>query len=77
MNQPIYIPTLQHTIRFINISGRNFDYENALRIIQDEEYLEDSDFDDIKKHYKLIKKRYYLESNTNHPKDTKTRGWLT
>ena len=30
------------------VSGRNFDYASALSIIQDEEYLEDEDFDDIR-----------------------------
>ena len=30
------------------ITGRNFDYASALTIIQDEEYLEDEDFDDIR-----------------------------
>ena len=30
------------------ITGRNFDYGQALSIIQDEEYLEDEDFDEIR-----------------------------
>ena len=35
------------------ISGRNLAYERALSIIQDEEYLDDSDFDEIR-----YKRRY-------------------
>ena len=35
------------------ISGRNLPYERALSIIQDEEYLDDSDFDEIR-----YKRRY-------------------
>ena len=30
-------------------TGRNFAYDRALTIIEDEEYLEDFDFDDIRK----------------------------
>ena len=30
------------------VTGRNFDYNSALRIIQQEDYLEDEDFDDIR-----------------------------
>ena len=30
------------------ISGRQFGYDRALEIIQDEEYLEDADFDEIR-----------------------------
>ena len=32
------------------ITGRNFNYAEALQIIQDEEYLEDADFDEIRLH---------------------------
>ena len=31
------------------ITGRQFSYDRALQIVQDETYLEDSDFDEIKK----------------------------
>ena len=30
------------------ITGRNLEYNRALEIIQNEEYLDDSDFDEIK-----------------------------
>ena len=30
------------------ITGRNYNYAEALQIIQDEEYLEDADFDEIR-----------------------------
>ena len=39
------------------ISGRNFDYARALEIIQDEEYLEPEDFDEMRfyrKHGKIV-----------------------
>ena len=39
------------------ISGRNLPYERALTIIQDEEYLDDSDFDEIR-----YKRRYDSQS---------------
>ena len=39
------------------ISGRNLPYERALSIIQDEEYLDDSDFDEIR-----YKRRYDSQS---------------
>ena len=39
------------------ISGRNLAYERALDIIQDEEYLDDSDFDEIR-----YKRRYDSQS---------------
>ena len=32
------------------ISGRNFNYADVLEIIQDEDYLEEADFDDIRRH---------------------------
>ena len=34
------------------VTGRNFDYNSALRIIQQEDYLEDEDFDDIRLFHK-------------------------
>ena len=33
----------------ILFSGRNFEYQSALSIIQNEEYLDDIDFDDIRR----------------------------
>ena len=46
------------------ITGRNFNYAAALEIIQDEEYLEEADFDDIR--------RYRFRRNTNsHLNNTK------
>ena len=35
-------------IILFKISGRQFGYDRALEIIQDEEYLEDADFDEIR-----------------------------
>merc|ERR1712228_1073604 len=32
------------------VEGRNFNYQRALEIVQDEEYLEDSDFEEIRRH---------------------------
>ena len=34
---------------YMIITGRQFSYDRALQIVQDETYLEDSDFDEIKK----------------------------
>ena len=36
------------------VTGNNFDYGSALSIIQDEEYLENEDFDDIR----LIRRQF-------------------
>ena len=46
------------------ISGRNFDYARALEIIQDEEYLEPEDFDEMRfyrKHGKIVEAIEKLE----------------
>ena len=37
-------------IFILKIIGRNFEYDEALKIIQFEEYTEDIDFDEIKRH---------------------------
>ena len=37
-----------HQIILFQISGRQFGYDRALEIIQDEEYLDDADFDEIR-----------------------------
>ena len=34
---------------YMIITGRQFSYDRALQIVQDETYLEDSDFDEIRK----------------------------
>ena len=39
----------------ILILGRQFQYDRALEIIQEEEYLEDADADEIKRHYHVNK----------------------
>ena len=38
-----------HSLMY-KIIGRNFEYDEALKIIQFEEYTEDIDFDEIKRH---------------------------
>jgi len=48
------------------ISGRNFDYANALRIIQEEDYLEDEDIDNIRfyrKHGNILEAIEKAEEN--------------
>ena len=48
------------------ISGRNFDYANALRIIQDEDYLENEDIDNIRfyrKHGNILEAIKKAEEN--------------
>ena len=42
--------------------GRQFNYEDALTIMQDEEYLEDADFDDIKR-YDIFQKIDNFDTN--------------
>ena len=46
------------------ITGRNFNYAAALTIIQDEEYLEEADFDDIRRY------RYKRQINEHMNKTT-------
>ena len=58
-------------------SGRNFGYDRALRVIEDEEYLDDIDFDEIRRlrrsdtNYQLIdivRKIGTFDNNVNIPK---------
>ena len=51
------------------IIGRNFEYDEALKIIQFEEYTEDIDFDEIKRHD--VQKRI---GNLKNPKSNLRRG---
>ena len=48
-------------IIFLNILGRNFDYSRALEIIQEEDYLDDVDFDDIR----IIRRRNLIMKETS------------
>ena len=52
---PIFVPAKSQGLCQTcdqTITGRNFNYARALEIIQEEEYLEESDFDDIRHRYK-------------------------
>ena len=49
---------------FKSITGRNFEYDEALEIIQFEEYSEDIDFDEIKR-YDIQKKIGELHRKVN------------
>ena len=49
------------------ILGRQFQYDRALEIIQDEEYLEDADFDDVRRN-DILKKMGKVDPNFNIPK---------
>ena len=56
------------------IIGRNFEYDEALKIVQFEEYTEDIDFDEIKR-YDVQKRIGNLESqNQNLHKGRKHKG---
>merc|ERR1712223_1351233 len=65
------------------VTGRNFNYDNALTIIQDEQYLEDVDFDDIRRlrrsdvdYYEIYKKIGSFDQNVNVPKsEQKIDSW--
>ena len=50
-----------------NISGRQFAYDRALEIIQDEQYLEDLDFDKIRGYANvdILKKIGKFNPNSN------------
>ena len=43
-----YLPSMYNLYFFV--TGRQFSYASALQIMQEEFYLEDSDFDDIRRH---------------------------
>merc|ERR1712223_2249487 len=57
------------------ITGRQFQYDEALTIIQDEEYLEDADFDDIKRYY-IYKKIGKVDTDFNIPKSNQYSNWM-
>lgn len=59
------------------ITGRQFQYDRALEIIQDEEYLEDLDFDDIKRYdtSQILKKISEINPNFNIPQDIQYSNW--
>ena len=67
----------------LHFLGRNFDYDSALTIVQDEEYLEDVDFDDIRRlrrsdvdYYEIYKKIGSFDQNFNVPKsEQKIDSW--
>ena len=58
------------------ILGRQFQYDRALEIIQEEEYLEDADFDDIKRYY-ILKKIGNINPNFNVPKSQQNSNWMS
>ena len=62
-------PVWNRVKKNINFAGRQFDYPSALEIIQDEEYLEDADFDDIRRQY-IVKKIETFNMNLNNLKGT-------
>ena len=49
-------------------TGRQFAYDRALSIIQDEEYLEDVDFNEIRR-YDILKKIGEFDPNVNVPRN--------
>ena len=53
----------------VSIPGRNFEYSRALEIIQSEDYLDDSDFDDIRRNNDIFKKIDKFKE------DWMTSGW--
>ena len=59
----------------IKILGRQFQYDRALEIIQEEEYLEDVDFNDIKRYY-ILKKIGEFKSDFNILKINQHRKWM-
>ena len=58
----------------MKILGRQFQYDRALQIIQEEEYLEDSDFDDIKR-YDILKKIGKSDVDFNIPEKQQHSKW--
>merc|ERR1712083_609447 len=56
------------------ITGRQFQYDRSIEIIQEEEYLEDVDFDDIKR-YDLLKK--IGNPTFNIPRSSQYSNWAS
>ena len=54
--------------------GRQFGYDRALEIVQDEQYLEDSDFDEIKR-FDIVRKIGEFNPDLRLPKQHQ-KGWL-
>ena len=52
--------------------GRQFSYDQALQIMQDEDYLEDADFDDIKRKDKVDKYGHFKSDSST---QIKYSGW--
>ena len=57
------------------LPGRQFQYDRALEIIQDEEYLEEADFNDIKR-YDILKKIGKFNPDSNIPKNNQYSNWM-
>ena len=56
------------------VIGRQFGYDRALEIVQDEQYLEDSDFDEIKR-FDIVRKIGEFNPDLRLPKQHQ-KGWL-
>ena len=54
--------------------GRQFGYDRALEIIQDEEYLDDVDFEEIRR-YDILKKIGNFDSDVNIPGNHHKSKW--
>ena len=54
--------------------GRQFGYDRALEIVQDEQYLEDVDFDEIRR-YDILKKIGEFNPNFNIPESRQKIQW--
>ena len=54
--------------------GRQFGYDRALEIVQDEQYLEDVDFDQIRR-YDILKKIGEFNPNFNIPESRQKIQW--
>merc|ERR1712106_7261 len=57
------------------ITGRQFQYDRSLEIIQDEEYLDDADFNDIKR-YDILKKIGEVDTDFNIPESQQYSNWM-
>merc|ERR1712008_266267 len=56
------------------ITGRNFEYDEALKIVQFEEYTEDVDFDEIKRYDVQKRSGYFKNKKLNPRKGRKHKG---
>ena len=61
--------------RIIYLLGRQFEYDTVLQLIQNEDYLEDSDIDELRR-YDSVKKTGDFNADYDIPKPLDDNNWM-